>query len=212
MHRLNFDSVETILVIGAHPDDIEIGCGGTLLRLLAEQPRDVHWVTMSGAAERHAEGQASAERFLRQARTREIRVENFRDAYFPAQYTEIKDYFAELSRQVSPDLIFTHHRSDLHQDHRLLAELTWNAFRDHLILEYEIAKYEGDLGHPNVLVSLTEKQCDEKVAAIIESFPSQAGKRWFSDDSFRALMRLRGVEGDAETLYAEGFHCPKLVV
>jgi len=208
--HLPLNGLQSILVIGSHPDDIEIGCGGTLLRLLSEQSLHVHWVVLSGAGQRADEAKSGAERFLRQAKSRQVAIEDFRDAYFPASYTDIKNYFVRLSQDTSPDLILTHRREDLHQDHRLAAELTWNTFRDHLIFEYEIPKYEGDLGQPNVYVALDEAQCSSKVSAIMESFPSQHGKSWFAEDIFRSMMRLRGVEAGSNTKYAEAFQCRKM--
>ena len=212
MIRLPLNDLQSVLVIGSHPDDIEIGCGGTLLRLLSEQPVHVHWVTLSGAGQRRDEAQAGADRILRQSKTKRVAIEDFRDAFFPASYAEIKEYFVRLRQDFSPDVVFTHRREDLHQDHRLVAELTWNAFRDHLIFEYEIPKYEADLGQPNVYVALDEAQCTSKVNAIMESFPSQHGKSWFNEDTFWSMMRIRGVEADMNTKYAEAFHCRKMVL
>jgi len=208
--HLPLNGLQSILVIGSHPDDIEIGCGGTLLRLLSEQSLHVHWVVLSGAGQRADEAKSGAERFLRQAKSRQVAIEDFRDAFFPASYTDIKEYFLQLRQDISPDVIFTHRWKDLHQDHRLVAELTWNTFRDHLILEYEIPKYEGDLGQPNVYVALDEAQCSSKVSAIMESFPSQHGKSWFAEDIFWSMMRLRGVETGSNTKYAEAFQCRKM--
>jgi LmbE family N-acetylglucosaminyl deacetylase len=204
--------METILVIGAHPDDIEIGCGGTLLRLLSEHEVDVHWFVLSGNQERKQEALTSATRFLDGARSHQIAVEDFRDAFFPASYTEIKERFLALREEVDPDVIFTHRCEDRHQDHRLVAELTWNTFRDQLILEYEIPKYEGDLGRPNIYVPIEKKHCEAKVATIVESYESQSSKKWFCAETFWALMRLRAIEANSETRFAEAFHCRKLVL
>jgi LmbE family N-acetylglucosaminyl deacetylase len=208
--HLPLNGLQSILAIGSHPDDIEIGCGGTLLRLLAEQSLHVHWVVLSGAGQRADEAKSGAERFLRQAKSRQVTIEDFRDAFFPANYAEIKEYFLQLRQDISPDVIFTHRREDLHQDHRLVAELTWNTFRDHLIFEYEIPKYEGDLGQPNVYMALDEAQCASKVSAIMESFPSQHGKSLFAEDIFWSMMRIRGVGAGPNTKYAEAFECRKM--
>src|SRR4051794_21259017 len=158
MQKISFGPVKTILCLGAHADDIEIGCGGTLLKLLAQQPDiGVHWIIFSATAERAAEAKASATEFLRDAGKSEVKILSFRDSFFPYAGLEIKECMANLAATISPDLIFTHRREDMHQDHRTLAELTWCAFRDHQILEYEIPKYEGDLGSPNLYVTLDEE-------------------------------------------------------
>jgi LmbE family N-acetylglucosaminyl deacetylase len=195
-----------VLALGAHSDDIEIGCGGTLLRLAETVPElRVTWVVLSAADERSDEARAGAEAFLQGVADAQIEVERFQDAFF--RYgPEVKEYFEGLKAKVSPDLILTHHGSDLHQDHRLVAELTWNTFRDHLILEYEIPKYDGDLGSPNVFVHLDDEVCRRKVEALRSCFPSQAGKPWFDDDVFRALLRLRGMESRSPSGLAEAFY------
>ena len=201
-----------VLALGAHSDDIEIGCGGTLLRLAQAVPElKVTWVVLSAAGDRGNEARAGAEAFLQGVAEAEIEVERFQDAFF--RYgPDVKEYFEGLKAKVSPDLILTHHGSDLHQDHRLVAELTWNTFRDHLILEYEIPKYDGDLGSPNVFVHLDDEVCRRKVEALLGSFPSQAGKPWFDDDVFRALLRLRGMESRSPSGLAEAFYGRKLVL
>jgi len=193
-----------VLAIGSHADDIEIGCGGTLLRLAQEVSElEVRWVVLSAAGERADEARASAAAF-----GAEVDVQGFRDAFF--RYgPEVKEYFEGL-KPLEPDVIFTHHECDRHQDHRLVAELTWNTFRDHLILEYEIPKYDGDLGKPNVFFDLDEGLARRKVELLLESFPSQAGKRWFTEDLFLALMRLRGMECNAPSGLAEAFYARKL--
>ena len=202
-----------ILCLGAHSDDIEIGCGGTLLRLLADRPgSSVHWVVLSATPEREREGRASAAEFLSAAGHSSVSVKSFRESYFPYIAPEIKDYFEELKRSIDPDLIFCHRRDDLHQDHRLVAELTRNTFRNHLVLEYEIPKYEGDLGRPNLFVPLTREQADRKVELLLKHFASQAGRRWFRADTFHGLMSVRGVECNAEHSRAEAFHAHKIVV
>ena len=202
-----------VLAIGAHADDIEIGCGGTLLRLVAEHPNlSVDWVVLSGLGERAGEAADSAAAFLQGAAETRVTVEQFRDGFFPYLGGAVKEFFEQLKSRVAPDLVLTHRLEDRHQDHRLVAELTWNTFRDHLVLEYEVPKYEGDLGQPNLFVPLTQDQCERKVELLRKCFPSQAGRAWFSDDTFMALLRLRGVESNAPGRYAEAFHARKLVL
>jgi LmbE family N-acetylglucosaminyl deacetylase len=205
-------AVSHVLCLGAHADDVEIGCGGTILTLLeAEPPLTVTWVVFSADGVRAREARQSAERFLAAAAKRDIVIHSFRDGFFPHTGTQLKEEFEELKARVSPDLVFTHYRHDLHQDHRLIAELTWNTFRDHLILEYEVPKYDGDLGAPNVFVPVDAALCRRKIDTILTSFESQRGKRWFSEDLFRALLRLRGMECNALSTYAEAFYGRKLV-
>jgi LmbE family N-acetylglucosaminyl deacetylase len=202
-----------VLCVGAHSDDIEIGCSGTVLTLLESRPGvEVTWVVFSAEGQRGDEALESADRLLAPARARSVVLKPFRDGLFPFQGAEIKEAFEDLKGKVSPDVIFTHHREDLHQDHRLISELTWNTFRNHMILEYEIPKYDGDLSSPNVYVHLTEAVCQRKISNLIETFPSQEGRHWFAEDLFRALMRLRGMESRAPEGLAEGFHSRKLVL
>jgi LmbE family N-acetylglucosaminyl deacetylase len=206
------DALE-VLCLGAHCDDIEIGCGGMVLRLTEEFPAArFHWVVLSSDDVRGGEAQRSAEHFLVDAGKQDIRIERFRESYFPWVGAEIKDYFEELRTEIDPDLILTHHRHDRHQDHRLVAELTWNTWRDHLILEYEIPKYDGDLGSPNVFIALDEATARRKVDGIIDHFPSQRRRAWFDADTFQALLRLRGMEANAPSRFAEGFYGSKVVV
>lgn len=202
-----------LLCLGAHSDDIEIGCGGTLLRLLAAaRPKAVTWAVLSGERVREREARASAAAILADVPQREIVVMPFRDGFFPAQVGAIKEWFEDLKARETPSLVFTHHRADQHQDHRLVAELTWQTFRDHAILEYEVPKYEGDLGAPNLFVPLDAALCERKVAHLLASFPSQQDRRWFSRDLFLAVLRLRGLESGAPSGYAEAFHARKLVL
>lgn len=213
MMPLCLDNVKSILCLGAHADDIEIGCGGTLLALLDARPElEITWVVFGAQGTRGEEARRSAKRFLGRETADRITVKGFRDSYFPYLGAELKEFVEDVRDACSPDLIFTHHRHDLHQDHRLLAELTWCAFRDHLILEYEIAKYDGDLGRPNCYVPLEEPLCRRKIDLIVEGFPSQHDKRWFTEDTYWALLRLRGVECHSPTRFAEAFHAPKLVL
>lgn len=205
----------TLLCLGAHPDDLEIGCGGTLLQLLAQRADvTVHWVVLTGDARRATEARESAAKVLRGAAAQHLRLEQFRDGYLPFDGARVKDVFEDLKRTVTPtpDLIFTHYRDDAHQDHRLVAELTWNTFRDHCILEYEVAKYDGDLGHPNLFVPLSDAVRRQKLQLLMSGFPSQQDKQWFSEATFDGLMRLRGVECAAPEGYAEAFHARKLVL
>jgi LmbE family N-acetylglucosaminyl deacetylase len=202
-----------LLCLGAHSDDIEIGCGGTILRLLSEHPHaEVHWVVLGSNGERDGEARASAELFLARAGTPTIVIEHFKDSFFPYRGEQIKTFFEELKHKTSPDLVFTHYRNDMHQDHRVVAELTWNTFRDHLILEYEVMKYDGDTGNPNVFVPLDEAICQRKIDVIMECFKSQRRQHWFTPDAFLALLRLRGIESNAPGRYAEAFYGRKIVL
>jgi LmbE family N-acetylglucosaminyl deacetylase len=202
-----------VLCLGAHSDDIEIGCGGTVLKLVQENKAvEFDWVVLSASGKRKKEAASSAEAFLAGAARRDVALEAFRDGYFPYIGAEIKDYFEALKRRVAPDLILTHQRSDLHQDHRLVSELTWNTFRDHLILEYEVPKYDGDLQTPNVYVHLDAAAADMKVRLIKRHFKSQAGNQWFAEGTFRAVLRLRGIESNSSSGFAEGFIGKKLVI
>jgi LmbE family N-acetylglucosaminyl deacetylase len=200
----------SVLCIGAHCDDIEIGCGATLIRWAREYPgaRFV-WAIFSGEPQRAAESSAAARMMLGEPRC-ELRFFEFRDSYFPAHTARVKEAMESLNGAYSPDIIFTHQLQDRHQDHRLVAELTWNAFRSHLILEYEIPKYEGDLGQPNVFVPHGAEDLDLKVRCLLESFPSQRSRPWFTQDTFRALARLRGIECASTSGFAEAFHGRKL--
>jgi len=203
----------TLLCLGAHCDDIEIGCGGTILSWIKANPQlDVVWVVMSSSPVREREARASAERFLSGTKQNRVIIKSFRNGYFPFIGAEIKDYFEELKEEVSPDVVLTHYREDRHQDHRVVSDLTWNTFRDHLILEYEIPKYDGDIGRPNLLIPLEKAVCAEKADLIVDFFVSQADKRWFSRETFISLMRLRGVEANAESGYAEAFYCRKAIL
>jgi LmbE family N-acetylglucosaminyl deacetylase len=202
-----------VLCLGCHSDDIEIGCGGTILRLTEQYPRcQFHWVVFSATGVREAEAQRAAELFTGPGRLQGPILKKFRDGFMPFVGAEVKAVFEELKQAVSPDLIFTHNRGDAHQDHRLIAELTWNTFRDHLILEYEIPKYDGDLGQPSVFVPLEDELCQKKVGYIMDAFQSQHPKRWFEKNTFLSLMRLRGMECNAPSGYAEAFYCRKLVL
>jgi LmbE family N-acetylglucosaminyl deacetylase len=209
----NRDQSLQILCLGSHADDIEIGCGGTILKLAREYPGcEFHWVVFSAIGPREGEARHAAAKFVEPARLKGPTLKSFEDGFMPYVGSEIKKEFEALKQTVSPDLIFTHNRKDAHQDHRLISELTWNTFRNHLILEYEIPKYDGDMGQPNVYVTLTPEQCETKVQSIMESFPSQHGKRWFQRETFFSLMRLRGMECNAASGYAEAFYAHKLLI
>lgn len=200
-----------VLLLGAHSDDIEIGCGGTILRLAAELANiDVHWVVFSALGKRENEAQESADDFLSDVEQPSVKFFQFPDAYFPDNYSALKDAFKKMTKLTSPDIIFTHYRNDLHQDHRIISELTWNAFRDHLILEYEIPKYEGDLGQPNFFVTIPEEIRVKKISKLRQHFVSQRTKEWFSDDLFSSIMRIRGIEARSPSGFSEAFHCRKI--
>lgn len=203
-----------VLFLGAHADDIEIGCGGTVLQLLSVRPNlAVVWVVFSSAGVREQEARTSASLFLQRAEQHDrVIVKKFRDGYFPYEGAQIKEFFEELKKEVDPDLIFTHYRGDRHQDHRTISDLTWNTWRHHLILEYEVPKYDGDLGVPNVFVPLEKDVWTRKVQYICDAFRSEANKAWLAEDTFQAMMRLRGVECAAPQQYAEAFYCRKLIL
>jgi LmbE family N-acetylglucosaminyl deacetylase len=201
-----------ILCVGAHCDDIEIGCGATLMRLAADRPARITMVVLSSTAARAAEARRSAALFLKDARNPRVYVESFRDGFLPADWRRVKEHFESLKRLPRPDVIFTHEARDLHQDHRMVNELTWNTFRDHLILEYEIPKYDGGLGQPNVYVPVTRALAMRKARNLLRCYASQRSKPWFSEELFLGLMRVRGVEANATSGYAEAFHGRKVVL
>jgi LmbE family N-acetylglucosaminyl deacetylase len=206
-------SAARVLAIGAHPDDIEIGCAGTILGLIEQEAvAEVYWVVLSGEDERAVEARRSAEKLLEGVPRSEVVIGNFPDGFFPFEGNQIKDFFERLKVAVSPDLIFTHQRADLHQDHRLCCELTWNTFRDHLILEYEVPKYDGDMGAPNTFVPIGEQLAQRKIDHLMSHYGSQLVKRWFREDLFASLLRLRGMECNSPTSYAEAFFCRKAVL
>jgi LmbE family N-acetylglucosaminyl deacetylase len=202
-----------ILCLGAHCDDVDIGCGGALLALLGRYATtDVTWVVFSAQGERERELRRSARRFLRHATRWRVVTRTYRDGFMPAQFTAIKEDFEGLKGLPHPDVIFTHRRDDRHQDHRLVAELTWNTFRDHVVLEYEVAKYEGDLTPPSAYVGLTSAEVERKIRILLDTYRTQRAKHWFTADTFRGLMRLRGIESGAASGWAEGFHASKLLL
>jgi len=201
-----------VLCLGAHSDDIEIGCGATILDLLDRRP-DTHvdWVVFSADDDREAEARASAKAFLAESASSNVIVHRFRESYFPYIGADLKDAFEVLKAELVPDVVFTHCRDDDHQDHRTLALLTWNTFRDHLIAEYEIPKYDGDLGHPNLFVPVSQTIVERKVELLMEHFGTQRNRRWFRPETFRGLMAMRAVECNAATGWAEAFHARRLV-
>lgn len=201
-----------ILCLGAHCDDIEIGCGGTVLKLSENYDNiTIYWVVFSSNEQRKKEATVSASKFLESVQTKKILVENFRDGFLPFYGMEVKDCFEQLKKEFSPDIIFTHYRDDRHQDHRLISDLTWNTFRNHLILEYEIPKYDGDFGIPNFFVHLDESFCRRKIQYIQNAFQSQNNKQWFTEETFRSILRIRGIESNSPSQYAEAFYCRKIV-
>ncbi|MEP6600907.1 MAG: PIG-L deacetylase family protein [Nitrospirota bacterium] len=210
MLKFSFEKAKNLLLLGAHSDDIEIGCGGTVLRLTAANPDlNILWVVFSAEGARRREARSSARLFLEAVGQSKMVLKQFRSSFFFTQGEPIKQYFETLKRSFNPDIVFTHYRDDRHQDHRLISDLAWNTFRDHLILEYEVPKYDGDLGIPNLFVPLDEAICRRKVSHLSKAFRSQRDKHWFSEETFLGLMRLRGVECASQ--YAEAFHCRKMV-
>lgn len=199
---------QRVLAIGAHSDDIEIGCGGSILSLTAKNPTlEVAWVVLSADGTRRLEAEASARQFFGHGRSLTLQIEQFRERFFP-HVVELKVFFDDLGRRHKPDLIFCPWIGDAHQDHRVVAELVQNTFRDNLILEYEIPKFDGDMGRPNTYIELTRETAERKVDLVYSGFPSQHEKRWFDREVFWALMRLRGME--CASFYAEAFYCRKL--
>ena len=202
-----------VLCLGAHSDDIEIGCGGTI-RKLVDQSTDltVYWVVFSASGVREREARSSAEDILAATKKSIIKIKTFRNGFFPYVATELKEFFESLKEIPTPDLILTHYREDRHQDHRLVSELTWNTFRNHLILEYEIPKYDADLGSPNIFVTLNDDQLKGKQEHLVKHFKSQHGKRWFTNDTFASICRIRGIECNSPTGFAEAFYGRKVLL
>jgi len=213
MWQLPFGAVRRILCLGAHSDDIEIGLGGTLLKLAQQVPElEIWWVVFSAPGTRAEEARRSAEAFLDRVVRKEVRIGSFRESYFPSEWTLIKEWYEEIKAKFDPDVVFTHYRDDRHQDHRVLSDLTWNTFRNHLILEYEILKYDGDLGRPNVFVPLSDQLCTLKIELLLKHFKTQSTKHWFTSDTFEAMHRIRGIECMSATGRAEAFYCRKMVL
>ena len=213
MWQIPSGSIRRILCLGAHADDIEIGAGGTLLKLSEQLPDlEVQWVVFSAPGPRAEEARRSADEFLITLPRKQVIIGSFRESYFPSEWVAIKDWFEEVKAKFAPDLVFTHYRDDRHQDHRVLSDLAWNTFRNHLILEYEILKYDGDLGSPNVFVPLSEQLCLRKTQLLLKYFRTQSAKHWFTSDTFEAMHRIRGIECVSPTGRAEAFYSRKLVL
>jgi LmbE family N-acetylglucosaminyl deacetylase len=206
-----FKQVKRLLCLGAHSDDIEIGVGATVLRIIRENPSvDVTWCVLSGDEVRHDEARSGAERILDSVVAQSIVLKDFTDSYFPEERQKIKHFFEHKLKPIDPDLILTHARADAHQDHRMVNELTWNTFRAHQIWEYEIPKWDGDLMQPNLYVPVDPEDVATKIATLRDVFASQRTKHWFDEETFRGLMRIRGLESN--TRYAESFFARKFVV
>ena len=203
----------SVLCLGAHSDDIEIGAGAALLQWMATGAKlNILWCVLSGVGDREGEARRSAESFLEGAESSSIEIMTFKDGFFPTQGEQIKGWFETLKGRFNPDLILTHRRDDAHQDHREVCRHTWNTFRDHLILEYEIPKWDGDLGQPNLYVPVSEHCLERKIELLMKHFGTQRSKHWFDDETFRGLARLRGMECRANERYAEGFFARKILV
>jgi LmbE family N-acetylglucosaminyl deacetylase len=202
-----------VLALGAHPDDAEIGCGGTILKLASEgRIASCRWVVLSGQGDRVDEAHASAEAMLEGVPDSAILQPGFRDGFFPYDGSDIKGFFEDVKRDFEPDLILTHQRNDLHQDHRITCELTWNTFRNHLVLEYEVPKYDGDMGRPNLYVTIDDEIRRRKLEHLMKYFGTQVPKHWFKEELFAGLLRLRGMECNSPTAHAEAFYSRKAVV
>lgn len=209
--KIQFDKSTSlrVLCLGAHCDDVEIGAGGTILKLIEEYKiEEITWVVFSSNEVRKNEATLSANKFLSKITNKNIIIKDFRDGFLPFHAIEVKEFFEELKMSCNPDIIFTHYRNDGHQDHRFINNLTWNTWRNHLILEYEIPKYDGDLGNPNLYVELSDDYINKRNQIILETFTSQSNKHWFDDAAFKALARIRGME--SATLFAEAFYSRKL--
>jgi LmbE family N-acetylglucosaminyl deacetylase len=205
--------VRRVLCLGAHSDDIEIGTGGTLLKLVQQaSDLEVWWIVFSAPGPRAEEARLSADEFLSGVARKQVRIGSLRESYFPSEWPSIKDWFEEIKAKFDPEVVFTHYRDDRHQDHRVLSDLVWNTFRNHLILEYEILKYDGDLGSPNVFIPLSEQLCARKIELLLKHFQTQSTKHWFTADTFEAMHRIRGIESASDTGRAEAFYCRKLVL
>jgi len=209
MQSFKLNQIKRVLCLGAHSDDIEIGCGGSLLKMTREiAGLEVRWVVFSAGGRRTLEAKRSAQDFLSKATRMKVEVKGFRTSFFPFDGKKIKEFFETL-KPFNPDVVFTHYRDDRHQDHRFLSDLSWNTFRNHLVLEYEVPKYDGDLGVPNLFIPLSDALAEEKVDRICRQFQTQTNKHWFGKETFLGLMRLRGMECCAR--YAEAFFVRKVV-
>ncbi len=212
MQPVKFDNLKKALFVGAHSDDIEIGCGGTILKLIEDNPKlEIQWVVFSAEGHRRKEAEGSARAFLKKAGKSQVIIHDFRTSYFPFQAEQIKNTFETL-KSFQPDVVFTHYRDDRHQDHRVLSDLAWNTFRSHVILEYEIPKYDGDFGVPNFFVPVSEAQLRRKTDLLMKHFKTQSGKHWFTPELFLAPPRIRGMECDSPTQFAEAFYSRKMLL
>jgi LmbE family N-acetylglucosaminyl deacetylase len=213
MRQPSLGAMRRVLCLGAHSDDIEIGIGGTLLKLAGQaSDLEVWWVVFSASGPRAEEASRSADEFLSGVARKQVKIGSFRESYFPSEWSTIKEWFEEIKAKFDPDVVFTHYRDDRHQDHRVLSDLAWNTFRNHLILEYEILKYDGDLGHPNVFVPVSEQLCARKIALLMKHFKTQSTRHWFTSDTFEAMHRIRGIECVSPTGRAEAFYCRKMLL
>jgi LmbE family N-acetylglucosaminyl deacetylase len=213
MWQFPLGSLRRILCLGAHSDDIEIGVGGTMLQLVGRIPElEIYWVVFSALGARAEEAKHSAEDFLGGIARKRVKIGSFRESYFPSEWPSIKDWFEEIKATFNPDVVFTHYRHDRHQDHRVLSDLAWNTFRNHLILEYEILKYDGDLGSPNVFSPLSEQLSARKIELLLKHFKTQLTKHWFTNATFGAMHRIRGIECASKTGLAEAFYCRKILL
>jgi LmbE family N-acetylglucosaminyl deacetylase len=213
MRQPSLGAIRRVLCLGAHSDDIEIGIGGTLLKLAGQaSDLEVWWVVFSASGPRAEEASRSADEFLSGVARKQVKIGSFRESYFPSEWSTIKEWFEEIKAKFDPDVVFTHYRDDRHQDHRVLSDLAWNTFRNHLILEYEILKYDGDLGHPNVFVPVSEQLCARKIALLMKHFKTQSSRHWFTSDTFEAMHRIRGIECVSPTGRAEAFYCRKMLL
>jgi LmbE family N-acetylglucosaminyl deacetylase len=213
MLPLSLGSLRRVLCLGAHSDDIELGAGGTLLKLTREtRDLEVWWIVFSAPGRRTGEANRSAADFLKGVSNRQVKIGSFRESYFPGEWSAIKDWLEEIKTRFDPDIVFTHYRGDRHQDHRIVSDLTWNTFRNHLILEYEVMKYDGDFGQPNVFVPLPKQLCARKNLFLLKHFKTQRAKHWFTSNTFAAMVRIRGIECASPTGLAEAFYCRKLTL
>ena len=201
-----------VLFLGAHPDDIEIGCGGTIIDLLKHYNNaEIYWVVFSGNEIRKKEAIKSANAFLKDIEKKTVIQKSFKENHFPYNGEKIRQVFSTVKSKFNPDVIFTHYRNDFHQDHRIISELTLNTFRDNIILEYEIPKYDGDLSKPQIFSPINKNILKSKVSLIIKYFQSQNDKFWFTEETFKSIARIRGIESKSKSGYAEAFYCRKII-
>jgi len=213
MLKVSLGAARRVLCLGAHSDDIEIGAGGTMLGLVEQIPDlEVCWVVFSAPGARSEEALDSANEYLAPIQRKQVKIGSFRESYFPSEWPSIKDWFQEIKSGFEPEIVFTHFRDDRHQDHRVLSDLAWNTFRNHLIFEYEILKYDGDLGRPNVFSPLSEEVCARKIELLLKHFRTQSTKHWFTAESFRAMHRIRGIECASDSGAAEAFYARKIAL